>query len=77
MIKGLIIIITIGSISFIFTDVKSPSVFFSVMLPLGTFIALVALAIWWVVLLYKLGVNQTSGSSGGGPGDFGGFGDAW
>lgn len=76
MIKSLLIIISLGVPSFIYTDIQSSSVFDSIMLPLIVFIALVSLAFWFVVLFHKLGINQTVDSSSGGSSGFdGGGGD--
>ena len=75
MIKSILLIFTIGVTSFLHTDLNDPNIFFSLFLPVVNFLSLIALAIWFVILFHKNGVNQTSsssGDSGGGGFDSGG-----
>lgn len=74
MFKSIFIIIAVGAISFYYTDLNSTSKFYSSILPLVDFIAMVALAIWFVVLFYLQGVNQTTGSGNLDTNAFVGFG---
>lgn len=73
MIKAIILICTIGVTSFIYTDLESSNAFFSMVLPFFDFVALVSLALWFVMLFHKKGITQTSDSSAGDSGGFGGF----
>lgn len=77
MIKSLVIIVVIGVTSFIYTDMQSPSVFYSGVFPFIVFFSLIALGVWFVMLFHKLGIKQTSNSSSGGfwGGDGGGGSD--
>ena len=73
MIKSLIIIISVGSLSFFYTDIENSSPLFSVILPIVDFFALTALGFWLVALFSKAGINQNTGSRiGDGSGIFGG-----
>lgn len=73
MIKTILLIITIGVTSFIYTDIESSNAFFSMVLPFIDFVALVSLALWFVMLFHKKGITQTSGSDGGDSSGIGGF----
>lgn len=73
MTKSLILIILIGVVSFVFTDLRSPSVLYSILLPVLDLLASIFLAIWFVVLFYKLDIKQTASSGSGDVGGFGGF----
>ena len=73
MIRSLLIIVLIGGTSFVYTDIDSSSVFYSGVLPLLVLLALVAAALWFVLLFHRLGVTQTTHSRGGEPGGFGDF----
>jgi len=77
MIKSLILICSAAVSSFIYTDIKGENLFFSLFLPLIFIISLIALAIWFVVLFHKNGIDQagSSGDSGGGSGGYDGGGD--
>ncbi|MES9831725.1 MAG: hypothetical protein ABW157_02225 [Candidatus Thiodiazotropha sp. LLP2] len=75
MIKSLIIIFVVGSISFYYTNIESSSAFVSVVLPIVDFFAMVALGLWFITLFHKIGINQTSNSSDGGSTGFFGGGD--
>ena len=72
MIKSILLIIALGVASFTFTDIRSSSVLYSIILPFFVFISLVALGFWFVALFHKVGINQTSSTSGG---DVGGIGE--
>ncbi len=69
--KSILLIIIIGTTSFIYTDIESENILFSVLLPLIDFISLVAVAIWFVIFFHRQGISQTFDSNGGG--DSGGF----
>ena len=58
MIKSLLVIITIGITSYIFTDTDSDSLLLAGLLPLLVFCSLVSLGIWLVALFHKLGIDQ-------------------
>ncbi|MCP3665099.1 MAG: hypothetical protein GY696_21810 [Gammaproteobacteria bacterium] len=73
MIKSILFIIALGAASFTYTDIHSSSIFYSIILPLFVFISLVALGLWFVVLFYRIGINQTSSTSGGDGVGIGGF----
>ena len=73
MIKSLFIIIVTGVISFIYTDIQSSSVLYADILPLIVFIALVAFAVWFVVLFHNCGGNQIDGTRGADLSGFGGY----
>jgi len=75
MIKSIIIICTIGATSFIYTDIESSNVLFSMVLPFVNFLLLISVAIWFVMLFHKNGVNQTTNSRGGDSSGFDGGGD--
>lgn len=51
MSKSLFLIIVFGVTSFIFTDIHSLSLFYSAVLPLFTFIALLFFVVWFVTFL--------------------------
>jgi hypothetical protein len=71
MIRSLLIIVLIGGTSLVYTDIDSPSVFYSRVLPPTLLLALMAPAVWFVLLFHRLGVTQIANSSGGEPGGFG------
>jgi hypothetical protein len=73
MIKSFLIIVLIGGASFVYTDIDSPSVFYSGVFPLLVLLALLALAVWCVLLFYRLGIAQTANTTAGEPGGFGDF----
>jgi len=50
---GLLLIVAITVLSFLFTDVRSPSLWRSSLLPLVTFGSLTALGLWVVAWLFK------------------------
>ena len=62
-----------GVISLIFTDIQSSSVLHSDILPLIVFIALVALAVWFVALFHKYDINQTDTTRGADSSSFAGY----
>jgi len=63
MFKSILIIITIGAVSFLYTDIESSSTIYSAILPLVDFVDLFALAIWFVVLFNRHGISHTTRSS--------------
>jgi hypothetical protein len=69
MIKSLVIIAAMGTLSYHYTDIGSESALRAVLMPVVGFCALVGGAFWIAVLLHKLGFT----GRGGGGGDFGGF----
>ena len=73
MIKSLFIIIVTGVIAFIFTDIQSSSVLHSAIFPFIFFIALVALAVWFVTLFHHFEINQTAGIRGADSSGFAGY----
>ena len=74
MIKSLFLIIVTGAIAFIFTDIQSSSVIHSAILSFIVFIALVALAVWFVTLFHKFDINQTGATRGAISSSFAGYG---
>jgi len=74
MLKSLFLIILIGGFSFLYTDIESSSLLFSLFLPIVDFLVLIALGFWFVALFHKTGVNQSSSGSDG-TGFLGGDGD--
>jgi hypothetical protein len=73
MIKSLLIIVLIGGSAFVYTDIDSPSAIYSGVVPLMVLLALVALAVWFVLFIYRLSTTQTATSDGGAAGGFGDF----
>ena len=63
MTKSIIIILAVGITSFFYTDIKSTSMLYSAILPFMDFLALVALALCFVVYFHKHGINKISSSS--------------
>ena len=77
MFLSLLIILSIGGLSFYCTDLRSDGVFDSVVLPIVDVFALVAKALWVVALFHRLGFKQSYGTGDAGDvsgGDFGGDG---
>jgi hypothetical protein len=58
MIKSLVVILAIVGASLHYGDLESDSVLYSILLPLASAISLIALAIWFVMLLYRRGIGQ-------------------
>ena len=73
--KNILLITIIGTTSFIYTDIESQNILFSVILPLLVFLSLVAIAIWFVMFFHRQGISQTFDSTGGDSGGFDGGGD--
>jgi len=73
MIKSLLIIIAVGATSFFYTDIKSTSTLYSAILPFVDFIVLVVLALWFIALFHKQGINQTTSSNNVDSNSFSGF----
>lgn len=80
MFKAFLTIVATGVLSFVFTDIHSESAFFSVVLPLAVLFSAMALAVWFVLLFHKHGINQYAGGRAiddgapVAPDDFGGIG---
>lgn len=81
MIKTLITILFLGSVSFYYTDLLSESVLYSALLPVLFFFSLIAFAFWLITLLHNLakrrlkkGISQGLTSNAGSPPDFSGDG---
>ena len=73
MIRSIIIIIAIGGTSFYYTDIQSTSKVYSALFPFVDFLALVALAFWFVALFHRHSINQTTNSSDVGTSGFSDF----
>ena len=73
MFKSIFIIIAVGAASFFYTDIESTSTLYSAILPFVDFIALVAMATWFVVLLHRQGINQAICSNSIDSNGFNGF----
>ena len=58
MIRALIVILAIAGTAFYFTDIESDSVITSVLLPILLVLALIALALWLVMLFQRRGISQ-------------------
>jgi len=71
MIIGFLVILFVGYFSWINTDLGGDSVLYSVILPFVDFLSLLFLALWVVILLHKLGVNQKDSSFVGSESGFG------
>lgn len=68
MFRTLAAIVVVGAIAFSYTDLESDSVFASTILPFIVFVALLALALWFVTFFHQRGIKQTadpSDASGG------------
>ena len=74
MLLRLIIILAVGGTSIYFSDFESEATLNSIALPIVAALALIALALWFVALFHKFGVQQTYNSSSDGGAGFGGDG---
>jgi|AntRauTorcE11898_2_1112593.scaffolds.fasta_scaffold23557_3 hypothetical protein len=73
MIKSLLAILLVGLAALRYADLNSESALEAIVLPVLCMLSAIGLAVWFVILFYKLGVKQGGLSSyGGGIGGSGG-----
>lgn len=65
MIKSLVVILLIAGVSLRYGDLEGDSALYSLLLPLASMISLIALAIWFALVLHRRGISQKAQRSVG------------
>ena len=61
MFKTLVLIVGVGAVSYALTDIENESIFLSVALPIVVLMSLISFAIWMVLFVHKMGIDNNEG----------------